>query len=507
MSTERGKKLYLQLTPHLEKARSLESAMQLGEWDQETFMPEEGIFFRSMVLSNLSETLHKLKTSGPYKRLLLSLIDIPTGELKHADLDPDQVLNLKVLAEDFQKNSKLPVKFVKNLTQLTSESSAVWQKARAHSDYKAFLPYFKKIVKTLQTKAKYLGFNHHPYDALLDLYEPGLTTAVLDGLFANLKLHLIDLLKQIRAKDPKKPVIGLTSSFHHQMHMGKEVMKFVNLRPQLSRLDTSAHPFCTQIGPHDIRLTTRILEEDFTSSLYSVLHEAGHGLYAQGHSHKSIGFPVSESCSLGLDESQSRLYETLLGKSEDFISALCPLIQEALKMPHIDKEALYRRINHVEPHFIRIESDEVSYCLHIILRYEIEKGLIEGSIKPENVPHIWNEKMESYLGIIPERDSQGCLQDCHWSFGSIGYFPTYALGNIYAAAILEAFKKHQPQHRTFNPAFLEDLQKFLQKNIYDYGRALKPLAILEKITHEGLNEKPYLNYLREKFGKLYHLNF
>lgn len=503
----KSKQLYSKLFDYLEKARSIESAIQLCEWDQETYMPEEGIFFRSLTLSNLNEILHKLKTSPQYKKLLGSLIDLSTGELIHTDLSSKEIHNLIILKEDFEKNSKIPAKFVKQFSKLTSEATFAWQKAKEHSDFKAFAPYLKKIVEANQKKAKLLGFSHHPYDALLDLYEPGMTVKILDVLFAELKFFLINLLKEIKGSSKNIADLNKTSSFHHQMHLGRELLHTIGLKKEFSRLDTTVHPFCTTIGPKDIRLTTRILEDDFISNIYSCLHEGGHGLYALGLSKFAPGMPEGQSASLGLDESQSRLYETRLGKSKGFIEAVLPIIADHLKMPELNVETLYGSINKVHPHFIRIESDEVSYCLHVILRYEIEKGLIEGSIKVNDVNKVWNEKMEEYLGILPAHDSQGCLQDIHWAMGSIGYFPTYALGNIYAACIFESFT-------TQYPSFADDLKKldltqmqhFLQKHLYDHGRLLKPLEIITNITQKGLNPEPYMRYLRQKFGQLYNLD-
>jgi carboxypeptidase Taq len=502
-----GKTLYSKLFDHLEKTRSIESAMQLCEWDQETYMPKEGIFFRSLTLSNLSEIHHKLKTSPAYKKLLGSLIDLKTGEIIHSDLSAKDIQNLKVLKEDFDKQSKLPLKFVKAFTKLSSESSFMWQKAKEHSDFKSFAPYLKNIVKSNQKKAAFLGFKHHPYDALIDLYEPGMTTEVLDHLFIKLKFELIELLRKIKIKNKKFQKIETYSSFHHQMHLGRNLLEAIGLKPEFSRLDTTTHPFCSSIGPFDIRLTTRVIDDDFISNIYSCLHEGGHGLYGKGVSKFSLGLPEGQSASLGLDESQSRLYETRLGKSYGFIEAMLPFIKEHLKMPNLSLETLYENINKVEPHFIRIESDEISYCLHIILRYEIEKALIEGSLKVEDVPKIWNEKMEEYLGIIPAHDSQGCLQDIHWSMGAIGYFPTYALGNIYAASLFEVFKKSHPQFDEELKRFdLSALQTFLQKNLYDHGRLLKPLELMKKITPEGLNPEVYLDYLKDKYSILYGLD-
>ena len=502
----KSKQLYHKIFDHLEKTRSIEAAMQLGEWDQETYMPQEGIIFRSLTLSNLSEIHHKLKTSPAYKKLLGSLIDLQSGEIIDSHLSAKECQNLKILKEDLEKQIKIPAKFVKQFSHLTSEATFTWQKAKEHSDFNSFLPYLKKIVKANIQKAQYLGYKNHPYDALLDLYEPGMTVAILDELFTKLKFFLIDLLRNIKSKNKHLPSFDKTSSFHHQMHFGRELLSTIGLKKEFSRLDTTVHPFCTTIGPKDIRLTTRIIEDDFFSNLYSCLHEGGHGLYALGLSTFAPGLPEGQSASLGLDESQSRLYETRLGKSFECIEALLPLLKEHLKKPQLNASELYQQINKVEPHFIRIESDEVSYCLHIILRYEIEKGLIEGSIKPEKVNTVWNEKMEAYLGIIPAHDSQGCLQDIHWAMGSMGYFPTYALGNIYAASIYEAFIKKNP---SFNAELKQlnfsSLHSFLQKELYDHGRLKKPLEIMNQITGKGLDPEPYMRYLTEKFSQLYKL--
>ncbi len=501
------KLLYAKLFDHLEKTRSFESALQLCEWDQETYMPEKGILFRSLTTSNLSEICHKNRTSPAYKKLLNSLINLSTGKIVHQDLAVKDVANLKILKEDFEQQSKLPVTFVKNFTKLCSESTFAWQNAKEHSDFKSFSPYLKKIVQANQKKAAFLGFKHHPYDALLDLYEPGMTTAILDELFIKLKFELVELLQKIKAKNKHFKVIDKNASFHHQMELGRNLLEGIGLKPDFSRLDTTAHPFCSTLGPADIRLTTRIIPDDFMSNISSVLHEGGHGLYAHGLSKAAPGLPEGQSASLGLDESQSRLYETRIGKSHAYLEHLLPILKEHLKKPDLTLEGLYENMNRIEPHLIRIESDEISYCLHIILRYEIEKALIEGSMEVAQLPKVWNEKMENYLGVIPAHDSQGCLQDIHWSMGSIGYFPTYALGNIYAASIMEAFSK---QHHNFNEELkkgnLSSLQSYLQKHLYDHGRLLKPLEIMHIMTKEGLNIGPYISYLKDKYSVLYGLD-
>lgn len=502
-----GKKLYENLAAYLEKVRSIEAAIQLCEWDQETYMPHDGIFFRSLTVSNLAEIHHKLCTSSQYKKLLGSLIDLNSAELIHTDLSDKEMLNLKVLKEDYDKKVKLPVKFVKEVAKLSSEAVYAWQTAKAHSDFKSFAPFLKKIVKANQKKAQLLGFKAHPYDALLDLFEPGLTVAFLDDMFIKLKQALVHLLRQITAVKKTPKPIHTEAGFHHQMQLSRDILEKIGLKKEFSRLDTTEHPFCTTIGPKDIRMTTHVHEDDFTKSLYSVLHEGGHGLYGLGVSKYAIGLPEGQSASLGLDESQSRLYETRFGASFEFIEAIYPLIKEHLKNPNLSLDALYEHINKVEPHLIRIESDEVTYCLHIILRYEIEKGLIEGSISVDNIPKVWNEKMESYLGICPKNDATGCLQDIHWSMGSLGYFPTYALGNIYAASLYEAFLKLHPDFTSKIKNFdLSEMQNFLQKNLYDHGRLLKPLELMKKITPHGLDINPYINYLTQKYSKIYKLD-
>lgn len=499
--TQTAQQLYAQLTAHLEKVRSIESAMQLCEWDQETYMPPKGIFFRSLTLSNLGEITHKLKTSPAYKKLLGNLIDLNSGVIKHHDLSHQEKANLQILKSDLEKQIKIPSKFVKNFTQLTSEATFVWQKAKEHSDFRSFAPYLKKIVLANQKKAKLLGFKDHPYNALVDLYEPGMNVATLDTLFTKLKFELIQLLKQIKAKNKHLPPLDLKASVDDQMNLGKALLEAMGLCDEVSRLDLTAHPFCASLGPCDIRLTTRIIEDDYLSNIYSTLHEGGHGLYALGLSTFNPGLPEGHSASYGLDESQSRLYETRLGKSKGFIEAITPLIQKHLHLPHLSSTTLYDTINQVKPHLIRIESDEVSYTLHIILRYELEKALIEGSLDVEDLPKAWNEKMESYLGLLPAHDCQGCLQDIHWAMGSMGYFPTYALGNIYAASLYQAFLKTHPQFeqelKTLN---LSSIKTFMQTHLYAYGRLKQPLELMKQATQEGLNPEVYLNYLKDKFS-------
>ncbi len=494
----------------LSKRVSLMSATQnLLEWDQETHMPKEAITLRSEQIETLASLAHQEKTSKKFARALFSLIDKETGAIAHTDLSSEQIAALQRWRRDYLQAVRLPGAFVKQLAKTTSTASYIWKTAREHNDFKAFAPSLEKVISLHRKKADLLGFHEHPYDALLDLYEPDVKTSFLTPLFSRLKIFLTDLTREIRAKPPfPDEFLFRHCPKHQQIDFAHKILHKMGFHPSSSRLDLAAHPFCTALQPLDVRMTTRIHPENIMMNIGAVLHEGGHGLYEMNLPIEHYGSPLCESVSLGIHESQSRLWETIVGQSEPFWRYFFPLLQQEFReqFSSVSFEEFYLAINSVKPSLIRIDADEVTYNLHVILRFEIEKALIEGSLKVKEIPDLWNSKMREYLGVAPEFDAQGCLQDIHWSLGLIGYFPTYTLGNLYSAQFFATFEQQQPHWReSVLRGGLDGIRDFLKEKIHRHGRRYQPGELCEKVTGRPLSEEPYTHYLTQKYTKLYHL--
>lgn len=491
------------------QAALLSSIHNMLEWDQETYMPKNAIKIRSEQLEVMASLAHKMATSSAFKKSLEALIDLKTGNIKDKSLTEEEKSACREWRRDYEKAAKLPQSFVKEFAKTTSEAIHIWSEAKRHNSFKDFAPHLKKIVALCQKKAHLLGFEHHPYDALLDLYEPEMTSSYLDPLFDRLKPSLTHLLQKIRSRQPsQKELSHLDFPEQKQMHFGKFLLKSLGFTDDMSRLDISSHPFCNALCPSDVRMTTRLIPNNVLSSIFSVIHEAGHGIYEAQLCEERFGTPLGSSISLGLHESQSRLWETILGKSHPFWAYFYPFLQKEFpnQLSAISLDDFFLHINHISPSLIRTEADEVTYCLHVILRYELEKKLIEGSLSVDDLPVAWNEKMREYLGIAPSCDAEGCLQDIHWSMGGFGYFPTYALGNLYAAQLFECFSKANPSWESqMQQGQVTQIREWLKENIHKYGRMYTPHKIINKITGKDLSEKAYIDYLENKFGKLYKL--
>lgn len=494
----------------LSKSASLMGAIQsLLDWDQETYMPKDSIELRSLQTEKIASLCHREKTSKSYAKALSNLIDLETGEVSDSSLSPAQMAALREWRRDYLQAIKLPNAFVKQFAKTTSAACHAWQTAREHNDFKGFAPHLEKIVSLSRKKADLLGYQAHPYDALLDLYEPEMKTAFLTPLFTKLKIALTQLLKEISVKPQfNEDFLYRHCPKHKQIDFAHKILTKMGFLPGSSRLDISAHPFCTGMNPKDTRMTTKINPDGLMTSIGAVLHEGGHGLYNMNRPIEHYGSPLAESLSLGVDESQSRWWETLIGQSHAFWEHFFPLLQEEFpeQLSGVKLEEFYHAINVVKPGFIRIDADEVTYNLHIIVRFEIEKGLIEGSIKVKQVPEVWNAKMREYLGISPAFDGQGCLQDIHWSLGFIGYFPTYTLGNLYSVQFFEVFEKAHPKWRELlAQGSLAFINEWLKENIHKHGRQYTPEELSKRVTGRALSEEPYVNYLREKYRRLYRI--
>jgi carboxypeptidase Taq len=478
-------------------------------WDQETYMPDKAMGLRSQELQLLAHHIHEEKTSPKFARALDALIDLETGALKDSTLSSEQQAAVREWRRDYVRAVKLPSSFVKKLTEATSEGQHAWIAAKEHNDYTAFLPHLKKILELTREKAEILGYEEHPYDALIDKYEPGTKTAEVTALLRRLRLPLSTLVKAIGAK--KKPDTSfLKKNYPHakQMEFGRMLLKKMGFDPSFCRLDESAHPMCLTVHPTDARLTTRVFPNNPMINILSVIHEGGHGLYHVGLPEEQFGNPLGEPVSYGIDESQSRMWETRIGRGLPFWEHFYPQLQNTYpeQLGTTSLESFFSGLNIVQPTLIRTDADEVTYNLHIMVRFELEKALIEGTLTPEELPTAWNESMRDLLGIVPKSNQEGCMQDIHWAFGAFGYFPTYTLGNLYCAQFFETFAEQHPGWEDrIKRGELAFITEWFGDKIYRHGRRYLPEELCENVTGRPLSEKPFIDYLNKKYGALYSL--
>ncbi len=488
----------------------LSSTHALLDWDQETYMPKHAREIRSEQTELLASLIHQRKTSKQYARALNALIDLETGVIKDQNLSPEKQASVREFRRDFLNDSKLPHAFVKRFSKTVSAANHAWKVAKNHNDFRKFAPHLEKIVSLCRKKADFLGFKEHPYDALLDLYEPEMKTSTLTPLFNNLKLRLTELLQEIVLKlKPETNFLSLEYPAAKQISFSQRLLNAMGFHEGNSRLDLTVHPFCSGIHPTDVRMTTRVHPEMPMSNLFSVLHEGGHGLYEMHLDPKQFGTPLCSAASLGIHESQSRFWETLIGHSYSFWEHFFPLLQAEFpeQLGTVTLSDFFKAINSVTPSLIRVEADEVTYNLHIIIRFEIEKALIEGSLKVRDVPDAWNEKMREYLGISPQFAGEGCLQDIHWSFGGFGYFPTYTLGNLFASQFFSSFEQAHPDWKQrVAKGELGTVREWLKENIHRHGRQYTSSELCERVTGKPLSAEPFIQYLEAKYRALYHIS-
>lgn len=484
----------------------LGSAVAVLHWDQEVNMPPKGNELRAKIIANLVGELHNKFTSSSFEKSLLILKKkFDAGKLN----DEDSCIVREVWRE-FSREKKMPLNFVKELAETTAKAQMIWAEAREKKDFKLFLPELKKIVELKRKEAKLVGYKGSPYNALLDTYEPYMSIEEIEMIFSELKDFLIPFLAKIKKSKVRinKNVLRGNFPIEKQIKFNEFVAGKIGFDFEGGRLDKSTHPFSTSFHPGDARITTRYDKNDLLSSISSTVHETGHALYEQGIPMEGFGSPLGDSVSLGIHESQSRMWENILGKSEIFWQYFYPKMQKEFS-EHFGKikfNDFYKAINNVRPSFIRTEADEVTYNLHIILRFEIEKELIEGSIAVEDLPEIWNQKFKEYFGIKVPNDAMGVLQDVHWSTGAIGYFPTYTLGNLYSAQFYETAKRDVLNfEKEIKKGQFGHILEWLRKNIHIHGKLFSAEELVEKVTGEKLTSKYFINYLEEKYSEIYKL--
>ncbi len=481
----------------------LGSCESLLGWDERTYMPRGGAEGRSRQVALLSGLVHERFTDKKIGELL-SVVE--ESDLVR-DTESDAAANVREIRREYDKQVKLPKELVEEMARITSLAQGVWAEAREKSDFSLFEPKLKEVIDLKKRQAEAYGYDTEPYDALIDDYEPYATVTTISEVFAKLRAELVPLVRAIveSGKRPNMSIIENDFPVNLQEEFGKEAAAAIGFDFNIGRLDVTTHPFCTTIGPGDVRITTRFNPKHLGQALFGIMHEAGHGIYEQGLLDENYGTPLGEALSLGIHESQSRMWENLVGRSKPFWENFYPKAQS--KFPSLKGVAFddfFFAINNVEPSFIRVEADEVTYNLHILLRFEIERDLFREKIKPEDLPSAWNEKFKEFFGITPKNDAEGCLQDIHWSAGLFGYFATYALGNLYASQFFAKAENAIPDLKdNFRRGNFSALKKWLNENIHVYGKKYTAEKLCERVTGKPLSHEPMMDYLKAKFGELY----
>lgn len=495
-----------QYSEHVGKLRAYREALSLLYWDLRTGAPKKGVDLRSETIGTLSSEEFALATSERFGELLTEL------EANKEGLDSVLRRSVEESRKEYDLSKKIPPAEFKEFVVLQSKAESVWEEAKEASDFSMFEPYLEKLVAKTKEMIGYWGEkNGSPYNTLLDQYEPGMTTQVLDEVFGNLRGRIVDLVQKIAASENKPETDFLYGHFpkKQQHDFSVRILEQLGYDFQAGRLDETVHPFMTNINRQDIRVTTKYDEQDFRSAVFGTIHEAGHALYEQNLGAELAGMPVETGASMGIHESQSLFFENFIGRSEKFWSKNYAMLQEAAPelFGHVEKADYLRAINEAKPSLIRIEADELTYALHIMVRYELEKGLFNGDLEVKDLPELWNAKYEDYLGIQPANDAEGILQDVHWAGGSFGYFPSYALGYIYAAQFKNAMLRDLPEFDDLlEQGEIEPIREWLTANIHRHGAMKKPLQILEDATGEGLNADHLAEYLEKKYTKIYQLD-
>jgi carboxypeptidase Taq len=502
MST--GVSPYDELAHELRETAVLSSTVSLLHWDEQTMLPVKGGEYRATQVAVLARMIHERFASAKTGELL-ERAEAEAGDL-HADTQV--AANLRETRQAYNRATKLPARLVEELTRTCVLSQQAWVEARKAADYRLFEPWLGQVLTLKREEASCIANGDSLYDALLDEYEPGETAANLAKVFEQLRGPLVELVAQIKDSGRKAPVEILTRHYPAaaQEAFARSAAQAVGFDFDAGRLDRSVHPFCSIIAPGDTRMTTRYDEHYFGDAFFGVLHETGHGLYDQGLPTADHGLPTGEYVSLGIHESQSRMWENLVGRGRAFWRYMLPQARAAFPeaLRGVSDEDWMFAINDVQPSLIRTESDETTYNLHILLRFELEQALLSGDLSTADLPGAWNERMHKYLGLMPKNDAQGCLQDIHWSGGSFGYFPTYTLGNLVAAQLFAAAKRDIPGLEDgFAQGQFQPLLDWLRTNIHHHGKRYSSPELVIRATGAPLGAEPLLQHLRAKASEYY----
>jgi|RhiMetdeSRZDD1v2_1073273.scaffolds.fasta_scaffold07208_5 carboxypeptidase Taq len=500
MTNTAAKSLYSEYVTAMNTIADLRYASALLQWDQETYLPPKGAPIRGQQIATLSEIAHRHFTD---EKLGAQLQELLAGN----QLSPNEKRNVELTWQDYSKQKKFPSSFVRTMAETVNKSFHSWIEARKANDFSIFAKDLVRLIELKKQEADLLGYEHHPYNALLDDHDKGATVQLLDGVFNSIKKPLKDLLDKIQQQPPAD------DSFLHQhfdkdkqWQFGLQVIKELGYDMEAGRQDISEHPFTVNFNSQDVRITTRIDENDLSNMVWSCIHEAGHALYEQGLPLSEYGLPLGEPASYTIHESQSRLWENHVGRSLAFCERWLPVLQQYFpqQLGNVSAEQFYKGINKVQPSLIRTEADELTYHFHVMIRYELEKLLIEGSMPVNDIPVYWNDHYNQFLGVKVPNDKQGCLQDVHWSHGSFGYFPTYSLGSFYAAQFYSFANQTIPAlNRQIEQGNTNDLLQWLRNQVHIKGRRLTSEQLCKDICAETLNIEYFIGYLLGKYRDIY----
>jgi carboxypeptidase Taq len=495
---------YAELIRRAKEVSLLQSCAAVLGWDQQTYMPRSGAPLRGDQLSLLASLAHQKATDPRFGELLA------TVEASKPDPDSVEAANVRELRHTYDRVTKIPQRLVEELARVTTLAQQTWQEARAKNHFPTFRPLLEQVLALKREEAQAVGYRDHPYDALLDEYEPGASSAEVRQVFAGLSKQLAPLIQKVTesGKTPRADVLQRDFPADRQRWFAEAAASAVGFDFASGRLDTTAHPFCSGFGPGDCRLTTRYNPRAFHEAFFGVLHETGHGLYEQGLPVEHFGTPCGSYCSLGIHESQSRLWENQVGRGRPFWDHFLPRLKQAFPgtLDDVSPDEFDFAINEVKPSFIRVEADEATYNLHVVLRFELELDLVSGNLAVADLPGAWNERFAKLLGPTPPTDAEGCLQDIHWSFGGVGYFPTYTLGNLYAAQFMDAARRDigaDTLAAAFRAGDFAPLLSWLRERIHSRGRQFRAAELCRRATGSPLSPAPFLAYLSEKLSRLY----
>jgi len=489
----------------MNQIKHYEEALGVLYWDLRTGAPRKGMDARSAAIGTLSGQVFGLQTA-PELGEWLSELERPEV---HSQLDE---INQRLITEtrkDYDRSVKIPPKLHQEYVVLTSQAESLWEEAKEKGDYAAFEPYLDKIITYNNQFIDLWGPGATRYDTLLDMYEPGMTTAELDQVFGGLREKLVPLSAAIAASphQPERDFLDQSYNKEAQKKFSLFILEQLGFDFAAGRLDESAHPFATGLSTGDVRITTRYLQDDVTSALFGTIHECGHAMYEQNIMKELEGTPLCTGTSMGIHESQSRFWENVIGRSKPFWSRYYGDLQQQFPgQLNVPVEDFYRATNVVRPSLIRIEADELTYNLHIIIRYEMEKLIFNEGAKASDLPALWNEKYKEYLGVVPKHDGEGVLQDVHWSGGAFGYFPSYSLGNMYAAQMTDTMERELPNMWDLvGRGELHPIRDWLIERVYRYGKLRTPSELITAITGKSLDPQYLVTYLERKYKDIYRL--
>lgn len=491
---------------YVKKMSNYKEAAGLMAWDLRTGAPKKGAAQRSEVLGTLSSEVFSMSTSEKMKQMIDSL----KSDAHWVELDEITQKSVLECEKKYNKVANVPADEQKKYVILTSNAEVAWEDAKEKGNFEAFQPYLEKIVDYNRKYVDWVGYEGNKYNALLDDFEPGLTVEVIDEVFGKLKRELVPLVQAISesGNDPETDFLFRHFPKEKQETFSKKILKEMQYDFDAGRLDTTVHPFCIGLNPGDVRVTTKYDESDYRTAVFGTIHEGGHALYEQNISESLVGTPLSSGTSMGIHESQSLFWENFVGRHIGFWTCFYDELKNVSEgqFDDVSLEDYFRAINVAGPSLIRIEADELTYCLHIIVRYELEKALINEELEVKDLPEAWNDKMEEIVGVRPTHNGEGVLQDVHWAGGMFGYFPSYALGYVYAAQLRTAMLKDLPDFdELITQGNLLPVKEWMTKHVHQYGKMKEPLEILNDVTGEGVNPDHLIHYLKDKYRKVYQL--